>query len=154
MVHYMKNLATLINLNDFLAALLMLITFFQPIGGVLLAVGLFITFDTIMAMWRSRMKGVEITSKKARKMLPKLLSYNMLVITFWIMDKFIINDIMLIFFSVNYILTKILAMVLIFIEVKSIDESWKIVKGKSLFTSLQEMIGFIKKTKSDINLDK
>jgi uncharacterized membrane protein YqjE len=132
----------------------MLITFFQPIGGVLLAVGLFITFDTIMAMWRSRMKGVEITSKKARKMLPKLLSYNMLVITFWIMDKFIINDIMLIFFSVNYILTKILAMVLIFIEVKSIDESWKIVKGKSLFTSLQEMIGFIKKTKSDINLDK
>ena len=52
---------------------------------------------------------------------------------FFLIDRFILNDIILTFFSVEFMLTKVVALVLASIEVMSINENYKIVKGIDLW---------------------
>lgn len=130
-------------------------TFVSPIAGVLSAVGVFIAADAIFARYRCYVLKVKWTSRKFRAgLIPKIITYNCFVLSFFMMDKFVINDFITLFTSIPYALTKILAMVLIYIELKSIDESFEAIKGKSLFRYLIEMIVQAKKLNkqmSDIN---
>jgi hypothetical protein len=67
------------------------------------------------------------------------------------MDKFVINDFSTLFTQIPFVLTKVLAMILIWIELKSIDESFEAIKGKSLFAYLLEMIKSAKKINKQIS---
>jgi hypothetical protein len=133
-------------------------TFVSPIAGVLASVGIFIAADAIFARYRCYVLKVKWTSRKFRAgLIPKVITYNLFVFSFFMLDKFVINDFIALFTNIPFSLTKILAMVLIYIEVKSIDESFEALKGKSLFKYLIEMITHAKKLNkqmSDINTDK
>jgi len=133
-------------------------TFVSPIAGVLASVGIFIAADAIFARYRCYVLKVKWTSRKFRAgLIPKVITYNLFVFSFFMLDKFVINDFIALFTNIPFALTKILAMVLIYIEVKSIDESFEALKGKSLFKYLIEMITHAKKLNkqmSDINTDK
>lgn len=138
--------------------LIAIMAFLAPIAGVLFAVGFFISADMIMARYRCYVKKVKWTSRKARAgLLPKIVSYNTVVISFFLLDKFVMNDFIHLFTEIPFALTKLLAMVLIWIELKSIDESFEAVKGKSMFWYLADMIKVAKKVHgkiSDINEEK
>lgn len=132
--------------------------FFIPIQGLMLAVGSFILFDTITGIWRSfRVGGLDsITSKKLGQIVPKMILYQLAIITFFIVDDTIVNEIVKNWFSVDHLLTKITALVLVSIEAKSIDENWKDIHKVGLFTSLKRLlfnIRDIKKSTEEI-LDK
>jgi hypothetical protein len=141
-----------------LPAFLAFCTFISPITGVLFTVGIFIAADAIFARYRCYMLKVKWTSRKFRTgLIPKVITYNLFVFSFFTLDKFVMNDFILLFTDIPFVLTKILAMVLIYIEIKSIDESFEAIKGKSLFKYLIEMIIHAKKLNkqmSDINEDK
>jgi hypothetical protein len=80
-----------------------------------------------------------------------MLLYEITVILFYLIDYFILNDIVLTFFSVPLMLTKMLSLVLVSIEVVSINENYKAVKGIDLWVSAKNLITRAKELKDDAN---
>jgi hypothetical protein len=116
-----------------------LILLFIPIYGILIAVGTAIILDTFTGVFKSiKLNGWKsIRSKRLSQIVSKMLLYEVCVLLLFIMDKFILNEFMFKWLSIEYMFTKICAILLIFIELLSIKENideaynikiWDIVK--------------------------
>ena len=125
--------------------------FFLPISGILLMIGVLIAIDTFTGMWKANKLKEKISSRKLSAIISKLALYEVTVIMFFLIDKFILNDIILTFFSVPFMLTKVVALVLASIEVMSINENYKIVKGIDLWQSMKLLFARAKEVKEDLN---
>jgi hypothetical protein len=75
--------------------------------------------------------------------------YQLTVILFFLIDWFILNSIVKTIFSVDLLLTKIMALVLVSVEVVSINENYKAVRGVDLWASLKNLISRAKEIKKD-----
>ena len=124
-------------------------SFFMPISGILILIGVSVIVDTITGVWKSRKMNTPITSRKLSAVISKILLYEVTVMLFYLIDYFIINDIVLTFFSVELLITKILALVLVSIEVISLNENIKAVKGIDLWTSLKNLFSRAKEVTQD-----
>lgn len=125
--------------------------FFLPISGILFLIGFAIVVDTLTGIWKAKKLGVPITSRKLSAIVSKLFLYEVAVIGFYLIDKFILNDIILTFFSVPLMLTKILSLVLCSIEVISISENYKAVKGIDIWSAFKNLLQRSKEIKKDID---
>jgi len=125
--------------------------FFLPISGILIMIGVLIIIDTITGIWKAKKIGDKITSRKLSAIISKLALYEITVIMFFLIDQFILNDIILTFFSVPFMLTKIVALILASIEVMSINENYKVVKGIDLWQSMKLLFARAKDIKEDLN---
>jgi len=125
--------------------------FFLPISGILIMIGVLISIDTITGIWKAKKLGEKITSRKLSAIISKLALYEVTVIMFFLIDKFILNDIILTFFSVPFMLTKVVALVLASIEVMSINESYKQIKQVDLWQSAKDLFARAKEIKEDLN---
>ena len=125
--------------------------FFLPISGILFLIGFAILVDTLTGIWKSKKLGLPITSRKLSAIISKLMLYEVAVIGFYLIDKFILNDIILTFFSVPLMLTKILSLVLCSIEVISISENYKAVKGIDIWSAFKNLLQRSKEIKQDID---
>jgi hypothetical protein len=114
-------------------------------------IGVLICIDTFTGIWKANKLGEKITSRKLSSIISKLALYEITVIMFFLIDQFILNDIILTFFSVPFMLTKIVALVLSSIEVMSINENYKIVKGIDLWQSMKLLFARAKDIKEDLN---
>ena len=126
-------------------------TFFLPITGILFLIGFSIVIDTITGIWKAKKLGIPITSRKLSAIISKLMLYEIAVILFYLIDRFILNDIILTFFSVPLMLTKILSLVLVSIEVMSISENYKAVKGIDLWQAMKLLFARARDIKQDID---
>ena len=126
------------------------LAFFLPISGILLMIGVLIVIDTVAGIWKAKKIGEKITSRRLSAIISKLALYEVTVIMFFLIDVFILNDIILTFFSVPFMLTKVVALVLASIEVMSINESWKRVKNIDLWTSLKNLLSRSAEINDDI----
>ena len=126
-------------------------TFFLPITGILFLIGFAILVDTITGIWKAKKLGIPITSRKLSAIISKLMLYEVAVILFYLIDRFILNDIILTFFSVPLMLTKILSLVLVSIEVISISENYKAVKGIDLWQAMKLLFARARDIKQDID---
>jgi hypothetical protein len=106
--------------------------FFLPISGILLMIGALIVIDTVTGIKKANKLKEKITSRKLSAIISKLALYEMTVIMFFLIDRFILNDIILTFFSVAFMLTKIVALVLASVEVISINENIKVISTRNL----------------------
>jgi hypothetical protein len=131
--------------SELLTLISICFAFFLPISGILLMIGVLIVIDTITGIWKAKKIGEKIT------IISKLALYEVTVIMFFLIDRFILNDIMLTFFSVPFMLTKVVALVLASIEVMSINESIKQVKGVDLWQSGKALFARAKEIKEDLN---
>lgn len=125
--------------------------FFMPISGILIMIGVLISIDTFTGIWKANKLEEKITSRKLSSIISKLALYEITVIMFFLIDQFILNDIILTFFSVPFMLTKVVALVLSSIEVMSINENYKVVKGIDLWQSMKLLFARAKDIKDDIN---
>ena len=125
--------------------------FLMPISGLLFLVGFVIVLDTITGVWKSIKNKVKITSRGLSAIISKMLLYEVTVILFYMIDKFILNNIILQFFSVDLLLTKILALILVSIEVMSINENYKAVKGLDLWQAMKNLFSRAKEIKKDLD---
>ena len=114
-------------------------------------IGVLICIDTFTGIWKDKKIGDKITSRKLSSIISKLALYEITVIMFFLIDKFILNDIILTFFSVPFMLTKVVALVLASIEVMSINESYKQVKQVDLWQSAKDLFARAKEIKEDLN---
>ena len=126
-------------------------TFFLPITGILFLIGFAIVIDTITGIWKSKKLNIPITSRRLSAIISKLMLYEIAVILFYLIDRFILNDIILTFFSVPLMLTKILSLVLVSIEVISISENYKAVKGIDLWQAMKLLFARARDIKQDID---
>jgi len=125
--------------------------FFLPISGILIMIGVLIAIDTFTGIWKAKKLKEKISSRKLSGIISKLALYEITVIMFFLIDRFILNDIMLTFFSVPFMLTKVTALVLASIEVLSINENYKVVKGIDLWQSMKLLFSRAKEIKEDLN---
>ena len=124
-------------------------SFFLPISGILILIGVSVIVDTITGVWKSKKLGTPITSRKLSAVISKILLYEVTIMLFYLIDYYIINDIVLTFFSVELLITKILALVLVSIELISLNENIKAVKGIDLWTSLKNLFARAKEVTQD-----
>jgi hypothetical protein len=125
--------------------------FLMPISGLLFLVGFVIVLDTITGVWKSVKNKVKITSRGLSAIISKMLLYEVTVIMFYMIDQFILNNIILQFFSVELLLTKVLALILVSIEVMSINENYKAVKGLDLWQAMKNLFSRAKDIKKDLD---
>ena len=114
--------------SELLTLISICLAFFIPISGILIMIGVLIIIDTFTGIWKANKLEDKITSRKLSAIISKLALYEVTVIMFFLIDRFILNDIILTFFSVPFMLTKIVALLLSSIEVMSINENYKVVK--------------------------
>lgn len=126
-------------------------TFLMPISGLLFLVGFVILLDTVTGVWKSVKHKVPITSRGLSAIISKMLLYEVTVILFYMIDKFILNSIILQFFSVDLLLTKVLSLILVSIEVMSINENYKAVKGLDLWEAMKNLFARAKDIKKEVD---
>ena len=123
-------------LNYILSSLILL---FVPIYGILIAVGAAIILDTFTGIFKSiKLKGwCSVRSRKLSHIVSKMLLYEICVLLLFVIDKFILNEFIFKWLSIDFMFTKICAILLIFIELVSIKENveaafkidiWKLLK--------------------------
>ena len=123
--------------------------FFMPICGILILIGSSVLLDTITGIWKARKLKQSVTSRKLSAIISKILLYEVTVMLFFAMDKFLLNDIVISFFSIELLTTKILALVLVSVELISINENYKTVKGIDLWASLKNLFARAKEVTSE-----
>ena len=127
-------------------------TFLSPVFGIMFLVGLAIIIDTATGIWKAKRTGVKVTSRGLQGLVAKMFFYQGVVLLLFLLDKLILNDVMLIVWDkVPYITTKIAALVLVYIEVMSIDENYKAVKGISIISQFKKLMTKIKRAKDEIS---
>ena len=142
----------LASIKQYIIQLLAVIgSFFLPISGILFLIGFAIILDTITGVWRAKKLGIPITSRGLSAIISKLMLYEVAVIGFYLIDYYILNDIILKFFSVPLMLTKILSLVLVSLETLSISENYKAVKGIDIWSAFKNLLQRSKEIKNDID---
>jgi hypothetical protein len=124
--------------------------FFAPIALIILAVGLAILTDTIVALALTKSK---FTIKRLRHgILSKTIAYEAAVLLLFLVDYAMINDAVLTVFSVPFVVTKLAGLFLIGIEVSSIDEKIRDKYGddKGIIARFKKFITSIKKIKDSL----
>ena len=132
--------------------LLAFLTFISPIAPLALIITLFVILDTLVGRWYASKIEEKITSRKTRiGFTRKIIMYFTVLICAYLIDRFIVNEIMRNYIWFDWAFTKFFASVLIWIEYTSIDEKIKWVNGKGLTDrvvsfgkSLKKMVGFSK----------
>lgn len=127
--------------------------FLLPIRGLLICVGFAIVIDTVMGVYKAKkLNGWKsVSSRKLSALISKMFLYEGAIILFYAMDKFIMGEFIALFIGVPLFLTKILAATLCFIEIKSIDETIKLITGKSVWERFRELLARAKEAKEEVN---
>tara|TARA_R100000951_G_C2625515_1_gene175865 strand:- start:119 stop:598 length:480 start_codon:yes stop_codon:yes gene_type:complete len=142
-------LVTKLKALNFMKLITITSAFFLPICGILILIGAAVIMDTVTGIWKAKKLKQKVTSRKLSALVSKILLYEATVMLFFLMDKFLLNDIVVSFFGIELLTTKILALVLCSIEIISINENFQIVKGVDLFAALKNLFSRAKEiTKS------
>lgn len=137
--------------TKWLSLMSIIIAFLMPISGLLFLVGFVIILDTITGVWKSIKNKVPITSRGLSAIISKMLLYEVTVVLFYMIDHFILNGIIKQFFSVDLLCTKVLSLILISIEVMSINENYKAVKGLDLWQAMKNLFARAKEIKKEVD---
>lgn len=124
-------------------------SFFLPISGILVLIAFAIMLDTITGIWKSLKLKKPITSRGLSQIVSKILLYEFTVMLFYCIDKFLVSDIIAQFFTIDMLTTKILSLVLVSIEVISINENYKAVRGVDLWDALKNLFRRAKEITSE-----
>ena len=135
---------------NYIASSLLLL--FVPIQGILIAVGSAIILDTFTGVFKSvRLGGWKsIKSRKLSNIVSKMVLYEICVLFLFVIDKFILNEFIIKWFGVEYMFTKICAILLIFIELVSIKENIEETFKVDIWKMLKRVLLRAKEIKTDI----
>ena len=116
------------------------VAFFAPVAGIMYTIGVFILLDTLLGIMAAQKMGEKIESKKLSKVVWKMLMYQAVTLSFFVMDVHIVGDLLGTLINTPYVLTKTVGVALIAIEFKSIDENIEKMTGTTLLKRLYDLI--------------
>lgn len=131
--------------------LITLSAFLMPIKPLMILVGLMILLDTIFGIWKCKKQGTEITSKGLSSIVSKMVLYEAAVILIFALEKFMLGEFVLLFTAIPLFLTKVVATLLVGIELTSMSENFKEATGISIWYKIKVMLGRAKDIKDDVN---
>jgi phage-related holin len=109
-----------------------ILAYFAPIGGALMACGVLVAVDTITGVLASKKKRIILSSSMLYRIAPKLLVYNLLIITGFVIQKEM---------SVSWIpFLEISTGVIALIEFKSILENAAVILGKDVWAYIKDIV--------------
>lgn len=137
-------------LQYLLASILLL---FAPVYGLLVAVGTAIILDTFTGVFKSvKLSGWKsIRSRKLSNIVSKMMLYEVCVLLLFLMDKYLLNEFVILWFGIEYMFTKICAILLIFIELVSVKENIEEAYKIDIWAMLKKLLSRAKEINSDIN---
>ena len=137
-------------LNYFLTSLIL---FYTPIFGLLIGVGIAIIFDTFTGVFKSiKLNGLSsIRSRILSNIISKMALYELCILSLFAIDYYVLNEFVIRSFGINFMFTKICAIMLIFIELVSIKENIEETFGVDLWKLLKSSFNRAKEIKNDVN---
>jgi len=130
-----------------------IILFYTPIFGLLIAVGVAICFDTVTGIAKAiKVKGFKsIRSRILSNIISKMALYELCILSLYAIDKYVLNEFIIKWFSIDFMFTKICAIMLIFIELVSIKENIEETFGVDIWNLLKKSFLRAKEIKEDVN---
>ena len=106
---------------------------FLPIKELMLTIGFLVAADMVVGIWKALKLKQRIRSRRMSDTVTKLLLYQIAIMSGFLIETFIIAELIPI--------TKLVATVIAVIEFKSIIESIESVTGKDLWSKIKSIIG-------------
>ena len=130
-----------------------LILFYTPINGLLIGVGVAIIFDTFTGVFKSiKTKGIaSIRSRILSNIISKMALYELCIISLFAIDYYVLNEFVIRSFGIDFMFTKICAIMLIFVELVSIKENVEETFNVDLWKLLKKTFNRAKEVKNNIN---
>ena len=130
-----------------------LLMFFTPIYGLLIAVGFAIFLDTFTGIFKSvKLNGWRsIRSRKLSNIVSKMLLYQITILLLFVIDNYVLNEFIAVHFTIKFMFTKLVAILLIFIELVSIKENIEEALKIDIWKMLKNLLNRAKEVKEDIN---
>lgn len=128
-----------------------LFSFFAPVSGLLISVGVAIGLDTITGFMKIYKTGEKFSSKKFSNITSKFVLYQASVLLIFVVDKFLLGEFFKIWFQIDFFFTKIVAIILIFIEASSIKENFETIYTINIFNKIKEFLKRSKELKDEIS---
>ena len=140
-----------LSMKDFIAYIATsLVMFFTPVTGILIAVAVAIALDTIFGVSKAISKKEKLTSRRASHIISKFVLYQSSVLLIYTMDKFLLGEFFKLWFSIEFFFTKIVAIIIIFIEMLSMKENFEEAFNINIFDKMKEALKRTKEFKDDI----
>lgn len=130
-----------------------LLLFFVPIKGLVLAVGVAIFLDTFTGIFKSvKLNGWKsIRSRKLSNIISKMLLYEASILCLYVIDYFLLNELLLEIVNINFLATKIASVALILVELTSIKENIEEALKIDIWKTLKNFIRRAKEVTDDYN---
>ena len=117
----------------FLKLMLAGIAALAPIHAVIVTVGILIFADLATGIWAAKKRGDEISSARMRDSITKMLVYQTVIITGFLVETHLIGGLVPV--------VKLAAAVIGMVELKSLIENANLILGQDLFKTLIEKLG-------------
>lgn len=129
-----------------------LLAVLSPVKPMIYIALLSIFIDTGFGIWRSVKKGgwKAIRSRRLSHTISKSLLYSVAITFVYLIEKFIAADLIAHFIAIELIMTKVVALGCVFVEILSINESYKDVTGVNILKSLRSFVTRAKEEASNI----
>ena len=129
-----------------------LLLFFAPIQGLLISVATAIALDTIFGIAKAIRLKDKITSRKLSNIVSKFVLYQAAVLLIFTIDTFLLGEFFKLWFSIPFFFTKIVTIILIFIETVSIKENFEQAFKVNVFKLLKSFLKRGVEIKEDIDI--
>lgn len=126
-----------------------LLSILAPVKPLVFIAVLAIILDTCFGIWRSVKKSgwASIRSRRLSHTISKSLLYSGAIVFIFLLEKYVVADILGHFISVDLVLTKMFTFFCVVTEVKSINESYHSVTGVNVW---DKFIKFVKRSKEQL----
>jgi len=124
---------------------------FAPIFGIMATIATAVIVDTVIGIWKAKKLGERISSRKLSQIISKMLLYEGTIMLFFLIDKFMLGDILMKFFSIEFLLTKVVGLILVSVEVFSMDENYRAVRKYGLWYAFKRLVGRAKDVKGELD---
>jgi len=120
-----------------------------PVKPMVLMAVATIILDMGFGIWRSVKKNgwASIRSRRLSNTISKSLLYSGAVVFIFLLEKFVLSDLLAYFISVDLLLTKAFTAFCVFTEVKSINENYFSVTGINVW---EKFMQFVKRSKEQV----
>lgn len=120
--------------------LISVLSILAPIKGMVIITVFFIWLDLCFGIWRSRKLKKPLRSRGFARTISKTLLYAGGIVSVFLLEKYILADLIGMFVSVDLVLTKAFTFYCVFTELKSINESYYDVTKKDVLKGFKEFI--------------
>lgn len=112
----------------------------SPVTPLLILVGFVIFLDLFFGLWKSVKLKRRITSRGLAETLKKMFQYQLIVISMYFLDNFLIGEFVMLFISVELFVTKVVAISLILVELISINENIEFIFKINIFERVTKAV--------------